>query len=324
MTTSLVTGADGFVGQHLVAELLNRGEAVVGAVAALPPQLTTLPEEAASAVEWLELELERRETAVELVRGVDAARIYHLAGLSSVADSLGDPVPPLRVNVVGTLYLLDEVARRRAETDYDPRVLITGSGQVYGAAAARHRPLTEEHPLQPLSPYAVSKAAQEMLGLQFQRAHGLSVVVTRSFNHTGPGQRPSFVAAQLAERVLEIHRSGGTGVVHMGDARVRRDFTDVRDVVRAYVALIDKGEAGRVYNVCSGQAYAIAELVDMLADTAGVSVEVETDPDKLRNADIPEMVGSYARLAAATGWSPQIELRRSLTDLFEWRAARGG
>lgn len=324
MTTSLVTGADGFVGQHLIAELLKRGERVVGAVRALPPELTTLSEAAASEVQWVVLELEQRETVIDLVRGVDAARIFHLAGLSSVADSLGDPVSPLRVNVVGTLYLLEELARQRAETGYDPRVLISGSGQVYGAAAARYRPLSEEHPLEPLSPYAVSKAAQEMLGLQFHRAHGLSVVVSRSFNHTGPGQRPSFVAAQLAERILEIRRGGGAGILRMGDARVRRDFTDVRDVVKAYLALVDGGEPGKVYNVCSGRAYAIGELVDMLADIAGVSLDVETDPGKLRNADVPEMVGSHARLAEATGWSPQIDMRRSLADLFQWRAARGG
>ena len=324
MTLNLVTGADGFVGQHLVADLLGRGQQVVGAVRELPPQLTTLPQQVAGRVRWIVLELERRETVREMVGAVQADRIFHLAGLSSVAESLHDPVAPLRVNIIGTLYLLEELAHRHDETGYDPRVLISGSGQVYGAAAARYRPLTEEHPLEPLSPYAVSKAGQEMLGLQFQRAHGLSVIVTRSFNHTGPGQRPSFVAAQLAERIQKIRESGGSGIVKVGNTEVRRDFTDVRDVVRAYIALIERGEAGRVYNVCSGRAYAIGEILEMLADLGGVQVRVETDPGKSRRTDVPEILGSYARLAETTGWSPEVEMRQSLADLLGWCEAHRG
>lgn len=324
MTVNLVTGADGFVGQHLVEELLGRGETVVGAVRALPPERTTLPEEAASRVEWVVFELERRETVAQVVRDFDADRIFHLAGLSSVAESLDDSVSPIRVNVVGTLYLMEELTSRRDETGRDPPILISGSSQVYGAAAARYRPLTEDHPLEPQSPYAVSKAAQEMLGLQFSRARGLSVIVTRSFNHTGPGQRPSFVAAQLAERIQAIRVSGGSGAVKVGNTRVRRDFSDVRDVVRAYIRLTESGEAGQVYNVCSGRSYAIGELLEALADIADVSIEVETDPEKMRRTDVPEMLGSYARLADVTGWSPQIDMRRSLGDLLEWCATRGG
>lgn len=317
MTQNLVTGADGFVGQHLVAELLSRGESVVGAVRRLPPDLTTLSEAAAGRVHWTVLELERRETVHELVRANRAARIFHLAGLSSVADSLNDPEAPLRVNVIGTLFLLEELAALHRDERYDPRILITGSGQVYGAAAGRHLPLTEDCPLEPLSPYAVSKAAQELLGTQFSRAAGLAVVVTRSFNHTGPGQRRSFVAAQLAARVNEIRETGGQGRVRVGNAAVRRDFTDVRDVVRAYVGLSDKGEAGQVYNVCSGRSYAIGELLETLAELADVEVEIEEDPNWERGADVAEMLGSYERLEQATGWTPEIEIRDSLADLLD-------
>ncbi len=323
MTVNLVTGADGFVGQHLIAELLDRGEQVVGAVKATPPTLTTLPETAASRVEWAVLELEHRETVAELLSSVRADRIFHLAGLSSVAESDDDPVAPLRVNVVGTLYLLEELARKRTDSTYDPPILISGSGHVYGAAAARFRPLTEEHPLEPLSSYAVSKTAQELLGLQFHRANKLSVVVTRSFNHTGPGQRPIFVAAQLAQKVAAIRESGDSGVVQAGNVEVRRDFTDVRDVVRAYIALTESGEAGQVYNVCSGRSYSVEELLGILAKVGGVSVEVAIDPARIRRNDVPEMLGSYARLAEATGWSPQIDMRSSLEDLLEWYTARG-
>jgi GDP-4-dehydro-6-deoxy-D-mannose reductase len=322
VTLNLVTGADGFVGQHLVAELLSRGEDVVGAVLSQPPQLTTLAQAEAGRVRWDALELESAESVRQLARSHRPDRIFHLAGLSSAADSLDDPVPPMRINVVGTLFLLDELGAIRRETGHDPAILIAGSAHVYGAAAARFRPLTEDCPLEPLSPYGVSKAAQEMLGTQFHRSAGLSIIVTRSFNHLGPGQRPVFVAAELASRIVELRESGGEGTVRAGNLEVRRDFSDVRDVVRAYVALTESGEAGRVYNVCSGRAYAVGQLVDILAELAGVQVEIETDPARLRPTDVPEMVGSYERLAGATGWAPEIPLERSLADLLDWVGGR--
>lgn len=319
MTRNLVTGADGFVGQHLIAELLRRGDDVVGAVLEIPPRLTTLPRSEAARVRWVQVEIRQAQTVRELVRAHPVERVFHLAALSSVKESLSDPVTPVLVNAVGTLNLLEALERRRDETGNHPRVLISGSAEVYGSAAMRCRPLTESCPLEPLSSYAVSKAAQEMLGLQFHRTAGLSVVVTRSFNHTGPGQRPTFVAAQLASRIQEIRTTGGRGVVKVGNPLVRRDFTDVRDVVRAYIALSERGEAGQVYNVCSGRCYAIGELLEMLVGLADVQVEVERDPERARPADVPEMVGSYSRLSEATGWSPTIDIRQSLADLLAWQ-----
>ncbi|MHC4236539.1 MAG: GDP-mannose 4,6-dehydratase [Planctomycetota bacterium] len=323
MTLNLVTGADGFVGQHLVAELLKQGEDVVGAVQRTPPRLTTLADEEAARVQWTAMDLERGDTVEALVDGVDADRVFHLAGLASPLASFGEPVSSLRVNVVGTLFLLEALARRRRTGKTDPVILISGSAHVYGAAASRYRPLTEESPLEPLSPYAVSKAAQEMLGLQYHRGFALPVIVTRSFNHTGPGQSPSFVAPHLAAQVHALRQGGGKGAVRLGNADARRDFTDVRDVVRAYVALTDRGRIGEVYNVCSGFSYAVRDLLAVLAGLAGVDVETETDPQSTRPADVPEMLGSYARLAADTGWSPQIEIRSSLADLLEEQGADG-
>lgn len=322
MTLNLVTGADGFVGQHLVAELLGRGERVIGAVQGGEPKLTTLSEAEAARVRWVTLELEQEGSARGVARSCEADRIFHLAGLSSPADSLADPVSPMRVNAMGSLYLLDELATKRRGSGHDPVILISGSGHVYGAAAARFQPLSEEHPLEPLNPYGVSKVAQEMFGTQFHRSHGLSVVVTRSFNHTGPGQRSTFVAPQLAAQVQSIREAGGAGTVKVGDPSVRRDFTDVRDVVEAYIALTESGEPGGVYNVCSGHAYAVGELLDMLARAAGVEVTVETEAGRARPFDAPEVVGSYARLAEATGWAPEIPIERSLSDLLAWCAGR--
>ncbi|UCC72430.1 MAG: GDP-mannose 4,6-dehydratase [Gemmatimonadota bacterium] len=322
MTFNLVTGADGFVGQHLVAELLDRGEEVLGAIVGPEPLLTTLSESEARRVRWELLELEEEASVRRFARAYRADRLFHLAGLSSPSESLDDPASHIRVNVLGSLFLLDELAAMRRESGYDPAIVISGSAHVYGAAAARFQPLIEEHPLEPLNPYAVSKAAQEMLGTQFARSAGLSVVVTRSFNHTGPGQRPTFVASQLAARVQAISQADGVGTVKVGDPTVRRDFTDVRDVVRAYIALSELGEPGCVYNVCSGRALAVAELLEMLARRAGVEVTLEPDPERARRVDVPLVVGSNARLAELTGWAPRIPIERSLADLLAWHAGR--
>jgi GDP-4-dehydro-6-deoxy-D-mannose reductase len=321
VTLNLVTGADGFVGQHLVAALLSRDEDVVGAVqGGEPNKLTTLSAAEATRVRWVPLELEQEGSVRDVARTCEADRIFHLAALSSPAESLADPVSPMRVNAIGSLYLLDELARMRRGSGYDPVVLISGSGHVYGAAATRFQPLSEEHPLEPLNPYGVSKVAQEMFGRQFHRSHGLSVVVTRSFNHTGPGQRSTFVAPQLAVQVQRIREAGGAGVVEVGDTTVRRDFTDVRDVVQAYIALSESGEPGAVYNVCSGRAYSVGELLDILARAAAVEVTVETVTGKARGFDPPLVVGSNTRLAEATGWAPEIPIENSLNDLLAWCA----
>ncbi|MEE8551653.1 MAG: GDP-mannose 4,6-dehydratase [Gemmatimonadota bacterium] len=317
MTLNLVTGADGFVGQHLVAELLQQGQKVVGAVPRCPPELTTLSEENARRVDWVTLDLESRDTIREVVRGYRTDRVFHLAGLTSVARSLQDPVSTFSVNAAGTLLLLKELADVPRGTARGPIIVIAGSADAYGTAANRCRPLTEECPLEPLSPYAVSKATQEMLGLQFHRAYGLSVIVTRSFNHTGPGQRPPFVVPQFAMQILAAGSADTEGAVRVGNLDVRRDFTDVRDVVRAYTLLADRGQAGRVYNVCSGRSRRMGELLELLLDIAQIPLEVEPDPQLMRPADIPELVGDASRLATATGWAPQIELRQTLADLLD-------
>ena len=316
MTRNLVTGADGFVGQHLVAELLRRGEVVVGAVLKTPPQLNTLGQDEAERVEWATVDMRSQKSIANLVRTVRPDKVFHLAGLASARMSLEDPVPPFEVNAVGSLLLLEELRKARLNTGDDPPVLMSGSAEVYGSASGRFQPLTEDCPIEPLNPYAVSKAAQEMLGMQYHRADGLSVFVTRSFNHLGPGQHPVFVAPQLARSVRRIRDQGGVGSIKVGNTAIRRDFTDVRDVVRAYIALTESGQPGGVYNVCSGRSYSIGQLLEMLVDLADVEVQVETDPNRARPVDVPEMVGSYARLADATGWEPEIDMRQSLSDLL--------
>lgn len=316
--TNLVTGADGFVGQHLISELLDRGEAVVGAVRSLPPQLDTLPSDSSREVRWVSFDLEVPESVRSLVREHPVDRVFHLAAFASAAKSIDDPAAAFRVNVIGTLHLLEELTILAREARARPRILISGSGDIYGSAANHCRPLVEDCPIEPLNPYAVSKAAQEALGLQYHRAYGLPVIVTRSFNHTGPGQKPPYAAADFAIQILAIQQQGGSGVVRIGDPAVRRDFTDVRDVVRAYADLMELGEPGCPYNVCSGASYSIAWLVETLAELADVDCRVEVVPARRRPAEVEDLVGSYARLEDATRWQPEIGLQRSLGDLMKF------
>lgn len=245
------------------------------------------------------------------------SEVYHLAAVTSVARSWSDAAVAFRVNAIGTLWLLESLADALRGGFSDPKIVITGSAEVYGASAEERLPLTEDAPLKPLSPYAVSKAVQELLALQCHRAWGCRVVVTRSFNHTGPGQRPPFVAAELADQVARLARAGRRGAIVVGNVEVRRDFSDVRDVVRAYKLLVERGEPGAVYNVCSGVSVSIRELLGLLAQIAGIEVECRVDPSRLRPADVPEFYGSPRALEAATGWRAEIPLRKTLHDLLQ-------
>lgn len=287
----------------------------------LPPRLTTLPPEVAARVTWAAFDLEDPARVQALVRDHPAAEIFHLAAFTSVGRSWSDAAAAFRVNAIGTLFLLQAVAAARETGAGDPRILVVGSAEAYGASAQAGRPLAEDAPLRPLSPYAVSKAAQEMLALQAHRASGLWAVVARSFNHTGPGQRPPFAAGEFALQLRAAKRAGAPARIAVGNLDARRDFTDVRDVARAYRLLIERGEAGRVYNVCRGEAVSLREILLRLAEIAGVRAEPVVEPGHLRPVDLPEVVGDPAALAAATGWHPQVDLRRSLEDLWNdlWR-----
>jgi GDP-4-dehydro-6-deoxy-D-mannose reductase len=251
---------------------------------------------------------------------VDAApdAVYHLAAFTHVGDSWGQPEEVFRVNAVGTLNLL-EAARRCLSP---PRVLLTSSAEVYGAVKPEDLPLTEQSPLLPVSPYAASKVSAEFLGVEAHLGHGLPVIRARAFNHVGPGQAPSFAVPALAKRIVEAERTGGKEL-RVGNLRPRRDFTDVRDVVRAYRLLVLRGEAGAVYNVCSGVDVAIEEVAHQLLAIAGSDLELVVDPGLERPADVPVLRGDSTLLRSATGWRPTLPLDATLRAVLDhWRAAQ--
>lgn len=299
---ALVTGAGGFVGGHLVAHLAEAGDEVT----------TTDPAHGGADV------TDAEAVATEVA---DAAPevIYHLAGWANVGTSWDHPAQAFRVNAEGTLNVL--AAARAADVG---RVVAVSSADVYGKAPPEEMPLTEESPLRPTSPYAVSKVAADYLGLQAWLGHGLEVMRARAFNHLGPGQSDGFMASALASRIARAERDGGE-VLPIGDLTARRDHTDVRDVVRAYRLLATGGQAGEAYNVCSGQDVAVQDVADALLAMARTDLRFEVDEALLRPVDLPVLKGSHAKLTAATGWEPEISLETTLADLLDdWRTRLAG
>lgn len=297
---ALITGAAGFVGRHLTHHLHEEGDSVVGVDHHDGPDLL-------DADGWQSLLADQRPDAV-----------YHLAGMSDVGGSWNTPSQTFRVNAEGTLNVLQACVSAGVG-----RVIAVSSADVYGRVTMAELPLTEDTPLRPVTPYAASKIAADYLALQAHLGYGLEVMRVRAFNHLGPGQTNRFVAPALAERIALNELEGGE-LVPVGNLTPRRDFTDVRDVVRAYRLLVLHGEAGEAYNVCSGHDIAISELADRLVAMAERPMRLEGDPSLQRPVDVPVLRGDFTRLHKATGWEPEIDLDQTLTDLLaEWRERVG-
>ncbi len=305
----LVTGAGGFVGGHLVGRL--RAEGVREVFGLVRPGSAP----AAPAYEAVEADVLDSTAMIRAVRALRPDRIVHLAAQSSARDSWQDPEDTLRTNLFGLLHLLEAVR----EAGLTPRILVVGSAEEYGAVAEA-APIPEETPLRPASPYAVSKVAQGYLALQYAVAHGLHVVRTRTFNHTGPGRGSGFAEGSFARQIAEIEAARRAPTIAVGNLDAVRDFTDVRDVVRAYLRVLEAGEAGEVYNVASGRGHRIAEVLEVLIAHSPARVEVRSDASLMRPADTPYLVGDAGRLRKATGWEPEIPFEQTLGELLQhWR-----
>jgi len=292
MTRTLVTGADGFVGRHLTAHLSAAGDDVITDG----------------------VDITDRSAVLAAFAAAGAEVVYHLAAQADVGGSWADPIGTLRVNVEGTANVLD--AARLAGCQ---RVMAVTSADVYGAVAEHDLPLDEDQPVRPVSPYAASKAAADVLCLQAGLGHGLDVVRVRAFNHLGPGQSDRFVASAIASRIVQCERDG-TQTVRVGNLDARRDFTDVRDVVRAYRSLMHEGDAGEAYHVCSGTDRSVRSLADILVSHSTTEIHLETDPDLFRPVDLMVLRGDNTKITRQTGWVPTIPMEQTLSDLLEfWR-----
>jgi GDP-4-dehydro-6-deoxy-D-mannose reductase len=312
----LVTGVAGFVGGHVVDFVHQEHPAfeVVG--------LDSRPGNRARSlgIEVVQADLADAASVRQALDRVRPDRIVHLAAQSSPQRSWEDPAGTLKTNLLGLLHLL-EGAR---SLSIAPRMLVVGSAEEYGVVRPEDNPLSEEHPLRPASPYAVSKVAQGFLALQYATSLDLPIVRTRTFHHTGPRRGEGFAESSFARQLAEIEAGRRPPRLEVGNLDAVRDFTDVRDVVRAYWALLERGAPGEVYNVCSGRGVRLAELLDELVALSGLRVEIEVDPARLRSLDVPVLVGDPARLHAATGWQATTPLRQTLRDLLDhWRERVG-
>jgi GDP-4-dehydro-6-deoxy-D-mannose reductase len=309
----LITGADGFVGRWLVRAARSEGHQVIAAImpGASPPD-EWRETGASPAVEVVHADFRESED-VDRLAGIEAESVVHLAAVASGAQARENPDVALQVNGAMTAFFGDQLSRR----SQPPRFLFVSTGEVYGPAYAD--PIPETAPRNPKSPYAVSKAGAEMPLELFHRDSGFPVIIARAFPHTGPGQSTTYVLPALAARLREAKRTGGH-TVPAGNLSAVRDFLDVRDVVRAYLLLLDKGVPGEIYNVASGVGRRLSDCFDLLARIVGVDARAEQDATLLRPGDIPVLVGDPAKLRAATGWSPEIPFERTLQDLVNAQA----
>lgn len=314
----LVTGADGFVGRWLIRRLLDDGREVYGAVRpAEPHRPDGLADEERARVRWLPLELTDAESVRRCV-DLPYDAVIHLAAIASGAAALRDPGTAWMVNAAGTARIAHVLAEARRRHRADPVLLVVSTGEVYGrgTGGALRR---ETDPVAPCSPYAASKLGAEEAALEAWRRAGVRVIVARAFAHSGPGQDPGFVVPAFAQR-LRFAKQIGAPVVKVGNLEPVRDLLHVQDVVDAYVRLLSGGKPGEVYNVASGEGVVLADLLARMGELLGVRPIPEADPDLLRPADIPHLVGDAAKLRAATGWRPRRTLDDVLRDVLHAQA----
>lgn len=307
----LVTGATGFAGSHLLDHLLETEPVVL---AWRNPSGRGLPElaHARGRIAWAAVEMTDRVAVEHALRDAPPSAVYHCAGIADVQSGWTHPTRALRVNALGTRVLLAGLERAGIEVP----VVVTGSALVYRPST---QILTEDSPIGPSSPYGLSKLAQEMLAADAALTH---VVIARPFNHAGPRQSDAYVTSSFARQIAEAEAGLRPPVLRVGNLDARRDITDVRDTVRAYTRLVERGQARRRYNVCRGEAYRVGDLLEVLLGRARVSMAVEPDLSRLRPSDNPVVLGSASRIQAETGWQPRIPIARTLDDLLEyWRRA---
>ena len=312
----LITGVTGFVGSHLAEYCLSLDQQVEVIGTCRWRSRRENIEHFEDAINLYECDLRDASSVKTLLADIQPERIFHLAAQSYVPSSWNSPGETITTNVIGQLNIFEAMR----ETNSTASIQIAGSSEEYGLVHPEEAPITEKNPLRPLSPYAVSKVAQDMLAYQYFQSYGLKVVRTRAFNHTGPRRGDVFVTSNFAKQIAEIEAGQRPPVIHVGDLNPKRDFTDVRDIVRAYWLSLEHCSLGEVYNVASGKAYRIKEVLKILLDNSGQDIEVVEDPERLRPSDVPLLLGDNSRFCKATGWLPEIPFEQTAKDLLDyWR-----
>ncbi len=310
----LITGAGGFVGKNLIEHLQKTtpNAEIHGA------SLTTPTDLRISDVIFHAIQLKSAEEVNALITRVQPNYIYHLAAQAFVPRSFEAPWETLENNIQAQVNIFQACIHEKIT----PRILVVSSAEIYGRVPPEQLPITEEAELRPTSPYSVSKITQDMLALQYYLSHNLPIMRARPFNHFGPGQNSNFVAPAFASQIAHIEQGLQEAVIKVGDLSAKRDFTDVRDIVRAYRLILEEGDPGDVYNVASGHARSIQSLLDTLLENSTVAIKVVVDDALLRPTTIPVLEGDSARLTNKTGWRPTIPFEQSLTDILEEQRQR--
>ncbi|MBC7248101.1 MAG: GDP-mannose 4,6-dehydratase [Actinobacteria bacterium] len=311
----LITGITGFVGSHLTEYALSRGDVEVFGTVRWRSRMENI-EHLADRVRLVECDLRDAAAVRSALAEVRPDYIFHLAAQSYVPTSWKAPAETLTTNIISQLNVMEAMR----DLGLQARLHVAGSSEEYGLVFEHETPITEENPLRPLSPYAVSKVAQDMLAFQYHRSYGLDVVRTRAFNHEGPRRGHVFVTSNFARQIAEIEKGVKPPVIEVGNLNARRDFTDVRDMVRAYWLSLEKGQAGEVYNIGSGKVYSIREVLDLLLSYTEREIEVRPVPERMRPSDVELLVCDCSKFRAATGWKPEIPFEKTLRDTLDyWR-----
>ncbi len=315
----IVTGASGFVGGHLIEFLLKHTDSQV--YAAKRRRSDTRVTENDGRVHWVEMDVTDAHNVLSIVKAVRPTHIFHLAAQSFVPTSWKSPIETLTINAIGTVNVLEAVKTLDAET----KIHIAGSSEEYGRAEPDELPITEENPLRPLSPYGVSKVAADLFGQQYHCSYGLHVVITRAFNHTGPGRGEVFVESNFSKQIAGIEQRRQPPVVWVGNLDAKRDFSDVRDIVRAYWLALECGKPGQIYNICSSRVQSIRQTLNaLLALSTAKEIQVKPDPERMRPSDVLLLQGDCAKFRRDTGWKPEIPLEKTWQDLLNyWRERLG-
>jgi len=315
----LITGITGFAGSHLAEYILahHPGVKVHGIVRWRSRMDNIIHLVRAGKITLHEADLKDMGSLRKTIAAVVPDRVFHLAAQSFVPASWKLPAETFMINAVGQVNLFEAILAEELE----PRIQIAGSSEEYGMVLPNEIPMKETNLLRPLSPYAVSKVAQDLLGYQYWQSYRLHIVRTRGFNHTGPRRGEVFVTSNFARQIAMIEKGLVPPVIHVGNLDAKRDFSDVRDTVRGYWLALEKGEPGEVYNIGTGKAISMKDMLDMLLSLSPAKVEIRVDPDRLRPSDVQILCADVAKFKAATGWIPKIPFEKTMKDLLDyWRA----
>ena len=315
MKKVLITGASGFVGGYLAEHLQKLGDYDIYGTYHSEESVKKSPVK--DFVTFSHVNFQEKEQVQSLIKKIKPDYLYHLIAQASVGASFKDPVATFHANIDSAIHLFEAL---REEKLLDTRTLVVCSSEEYGYVTPEDLPVDENTPLRPANPYSVSKIAQDYLAFQYHLSFKLPLIRVRPYNHIGPRQKLGYVASEFAYQVAKIEKGEQEPIVTVGNLSAKRDFTDVRDMVRAYVMLLEKGAPGEVYNIGAGVSHSAEELLDILIANAQKRIDVKVDPKKLRASDVPEIVADITKMQTLTGWRPEIPFEQTVKDILEyWR-----